>query len=202
MLIFLLGLGSLTLGQTSKRPEFAPLRDKHRNESDELGQKQGLWKYYNRSKELLKEIEYRNNKREGLSKRYYVGQKVMEECNYFESRREGEYKKYYFTGEVNIEGTYVNGMRDGPWKTYFDDGNLKQEGSYKRGLKDGTWKVYSKKGNVISESVFKDGIDVKAAQASATAASKPIASGNKKPGVKAGVKPQANKITNAKKENE
>ena len=67
------------LSQSEEKPKYAPGKEKHRNKTDELGQKQGVWKFYNESGELTQEIEYVDDVRHGLSKKYYPFNKVMEE---------------------------------------------------------------------------------------------------------------------------
>ena len=63
--------------QIEEKPAYAPRKEKHRNVTDVLGQKQGLWKYYNVTHELFLEVEYSNNEKHGSMKYYYPGEKVI-----------------------------------------------------------------------------------------------------------------------------
>ena len=76
--LFLL-LPLFTFAQTEEKPKYAPGKEKHKNKTDEIGQKQGVWKFYNSNGELLHEIEYMNDVRHGMSKRFYPYSKIMEE---------------------------------------------------------------------------------------------------------------------------
>lgn len=149
------------LGQEEIRPQYASGKNKkHRNKIDELGQKQGSWKYFNASGLLMSETEYLNNQKHGVSRTYYPYEKIMEEIEYQYGVKEGDYKKYFYSGQVAIEGEYSAGKKENKWTKYFSDGSVAWEGTYKRGLRDGDWKYYDRKGNVVSTISYKNGVDM------------------------------------------
>ena len=46
LILFLFALPLLVSAQTEEKPKYAPGKEKHRNKTDELGQKQGVWRTY------------------------------------------------------------------------------------------------------------------------------------------------------------
>lgn len=146
--------------QTSERPEWGPRSE--RNVRDELGRKQGVWKYYYNTGEIRMEINYTNNLIEGVYKDYYSGGKVKEECNFIGGKRDGEYKKYFISGQIALEGKYYLGKKDEKWIGYFEDGQIKREFEFKRGVPDGVWKTLDRKGNIISNVTYKNGVNMSA----------------------------------------
>ena len=69
--------------QEEIKPQYASGKNKkHRNKIDELGQKQGPWKYFNASGLLMSETEYLNNQKHGVARTYYPYEKIMEELEY------------------------------------------------------------------------------------------------------------------------
>ena len=146
--------------QTSVRPINGPRSERH--VTDELGRRQGSWKYYYPNGEIREEINYVNNLMEGHNTKYFQGGKMQIEANYLGGRKDGEYKRYFLSGQVAVEGEYVYGQRDGKWTDYYEDGQTKSEREYKKGIRDGSWKSYDRKGNLLSDITFKNGVDVNA----------------------------------------
>ncbi|MEI8203505.1 MAG: hypothetical protein WCH34_10865 [Bacteroidota bacterium] len=121
---------------------------KGENQKDELGRKQGNWKYLNFNKVLVYEVTYLNDVRHGVSRRYHAGTGTqIEEANYFNGKLDGEYRSYFVAGQVKAEGSYLNGKKTGEWITYYSvNGEKKSEGYYINGLKQGEWRYYHSKG--------------------------------------------------------
>ncbi|MBK8413645.1 MAG: hypothetical protein IPL22_03385, partial [Bacteroidetes bacterium] len=46
LIIILLVFPVMVYAQSEQKPKYAPGKEKHRNKTDEIGQKQGVWKYY------------------------------------------------------------------------------------------------------------------------------------------------------------
>lgn len=159
--IFLLFAAPMVLfGQSSRRPKYAPRKDRHKNEKDEFDRKQGLWKLYSASRLLIAEIEYQHDKKHGLSSRYYphTGE-LMEQAEYFDGKRHGEYRKFYYTGSTRSEGEYDFNKRSGYWVNYYHNtGEIRSEGSYNRGKKEGDWKFYNSKGDLKYIYTYKTGV--------------------------------------------
>ncbi len=147
--------------QTAVRPINGPRSEKH--VTDELGRRQGVWKYYYANGDIREEINYVNNLQEGLNTKYFPGKKMQVEGNYLGGRKDGEYKRYFLSGQVAVEGKYVYGQRDGQWMEYYENGQTKSEREYKKGVKEGNWKSYDRKGTLLTNITYKNGKDVNAA---------------------------------------
>jgi hypothetical protein len=163
LLIIAFVLPLLAVAQDEQKPKYAPGREKHRNKTDELGQKQGLWRTYNSLGDLMNEVEYVNDRRHGVSRRFYPYGKVMEEIEYQNGIKEGIYKRYFYSGQIKQEGEYITNKKNGKWTKYYEDGEIASEGSYKLNKRDGEWRTFNRKGNLINVSNFKDGVDLKVA---------------------------------------
>ena len=148
------------LGQTQTKPKYAPGKSNHRNKTDELDRKQGLWKHYNLDGILTWELEYLDDRRHGISKRYYGNGRIMRETEYHYGIKDGVYKRYDFD-RVITEGEYEMGKRSGHWTNYYNNGQVKSEGRYSNGHKNGEWTYYNKKGIKNNTIIFKDGVDVR-----------------------------------------
>ena len=146
--------------QTSVRPINGPRSEKH--VTDELGRRQGVWRYYYANEDVREEINYVNNLQEGLNTKYFQGKKIQVESNYLGGRKDGEYKRYFLSGQAAIEGKYIYGQRDGKWIEYYEDGQIKSEREYKKGVKEGNWKSYDRKGELLGDITYKNGVDVNA----------------------------------------
>ena len=131
LILFLFAMPLLSKAQSEDKPKYAPGKEKHRNKTDELGQKQGPWRTYNSLGDLISEVEFVNDVRHGKSTRYYPYGKVMEEQDYQNGIKEGFYKRYYYSGQVKQEGEYIAGKKEGKWVRYYEDGEAASEGYYK-----------------------------------------------------------------------
>ena len=68
-----------------------------------------------------------NGKRNGEFKAYYKSGNVLSEGNFVDGKREGKATVYYENGNVNYEGFYKNGRECGIWKFYDEEGNMYNE---------------------------------------------------------------------------
>src|SRR5574339_176770 len=93
-------LPAVGYSQTERKPKYAPRKEKHRNKTDALDRKQGLWRHYNYLGTLMWEVEYTDDKRNGISRRYYFNGKVMKETEYVFGIRDGFFKRYDYDGMV------------------------------------------------------------------------------------------------------
>ena len=156
LLLWLAPLGANS--QTEHKPMYAPARDKHRNKTDELNRKQGLWKHYNMDGVLIWEVEYLDDRRHGISKRYYGNGRIMRETEYQYGLKDGSFKRYDYDGVI-CEGEYALGKKTNRWINYYSNGQIKSEGQYSNGAKNGEWKYYNRKGQQVNTIVFKNGRD-------------------------------------------
>lgn len=159
--LLLLIVVSESYSQTSERPQFAPKSEKHRNKTDEIGRKQGHWKFYSESRTITWEIDYVDDVKHGLSRRYFSSGKVMREIEYEYGLREGTFKRYYLNGQVRQEGSYSSNKKTGTWTSWYSSGNMQSEGIYINGYKEGEWKYYNQKGMIINAIFFVKGRDQK-----------------------------------------
>ena len=158
--LFLITAQEQSHSQSSVRPINGPRSERH--ETDELGRRQGSWKYYYSNGDVREDINYINNLQEGLDTKYFQGKKIQVESNYLGGRKDGDYKRYFLSGQVAMEGKYVLGQRDGVWTENYEDGQVKAVREYKKGVKDGSWKSYDRKGTLLSDIAYKNGVDVNA----------------------------------------
>ena len=89
-----------------------------------------VFKYEDESKLIVKVVD---NKKEGTYKRYYKTGELLEKGTYKNGELDGPYEKYNIDGNLEEEGTYKNGELDGPFKRYYGSGSLVGEGIYKNG---------------------------------------------------------------------
>ena len=151
---------TIALGQSEHRPKYGPRKDKHRNKTDELDRKQGLWKHYNYLGTLIMEVEYLDDRRHGMSRRYYGNGRIMRETEFIYGVKDGPFKRFNFDGIVE-EGDYSEGKKVGLWTNYFSDGQIRKTGPYDKGKKEGEWNYYNRKGKLINHIVFHEGKDLR-----------------------------------------
>jgi uncharacterized protein len=146
--------------QEEIRPKYSPRSEKHRNKIDEMGRKQGLWKYYTQGGILYLEISFQNDVKHGQYFRRSTATGILiEEANFFNGKRDGEYKKYSSKGLLMLEGFYTSGVKTGKWTAYYPfNGEKKSEGAYEAGKRTGTWVYYSSKGKLRVEGEYTEGL--------------------------------------------
>ena len=94
------------------------------------GQKNGIWKEFNKSGNLLFQGEYKNGLK--WNRKGYDGKNnIVYELN----NGKGYVKDYDYYGKLIFEGEYVNGQKNGKGKEYDYFGKLKFEGEYLNGIK-------------------------------------------------------------------
>lgn len=144
---------------TEKRPKYAPWKEKHRNVRDQYDRKQGLWKFYSYTHDIIAEVEYLNDRKHGVSKRYYAHSgTIMEIAQYFDGRKDGDYESYYYNGQMKMEGNYIYGRRHGMWTYYYlTTGEKRSEGQYHNGKRHGQWKFYNSKGQLSKTLTYENG---------------------------------------------
>ncbi|HNW69588.1 MAG TPA: hypothetical protein PKI01_04235 [Bacteroidales bacterium] len=148
------------VGEILIRPQYQPRSEDHRNKMDELGRKQGLWKYYTREQILYYEITFLNDVKHGpCTRRSTATGVIIEESNYFNGKRDGEYRRYSQKGILTSEGSYTGNRKTGKWITYFPvNGEKKSEGDYVAGKREGVWAYYSSKGKIKAQGEYIAGL--------------------------------------------
>ena len=129
---------------------------------DDIGQKQGPWIIFGRSKsnkgfapeEKVEEGSYQNNRKVGLWKAYFPGEELKSEITYKNGRPAGEYKTYFqgSGGQLEEHGFWNRGRNVGEFKRWYPNGNLRQDFSFlDNGLRDGTQHYYHENGKLEVE---------------------------------------------------
>ncbi|MPM06157.1 hypothetical protein SDC9_52453 [bioreactor metagenome] len=149
---------------------------------DPAGKKQGPWKEYYETGELMASGTYKNNERVGSWTFYHNNGKVEQkgsfttkgipddEWNYYyesgnllkkefyeDGEPEGEYVEYSDSGEVLVKGMYSEGLETGEW--YYAIGDVIEKGKYQDGVQVDWWEIRSKSdGQLIFRGKFFDGL--------------------------------------------
>ncbi|MEI6123120.1 MAG: hypothetical protein WCQ95_05765 [Bacteroidota bacterium] len=148
--LFIFSVNLVAQKEQEFRPQYSPHSEKNKNRIDEMGRKQGLWRYYTRDGVLLLEITFQNDIKHGPCVRHNSATGIIsEESNYFNGKRDGDYKRYSTTGILITEGNYTNNRKTGTWTSYYPvNGEKKCEGVYQEGKREGKWVYYSSKGKL------------------------------------------------------
>ena len=132
---------------------------------DEKGMRQGFWKEFYESGELMGEGVYKDNKRQsewkfyfkdgkpeqtgkynnngrpnGLWKWFYESGNIRRSESFKNGIPDGELKELSDTGKIIITGNYIDGEEDGQW--IYDMNGEKEIGNYQNGKREGEWKHY------------------------------------------------------------
>ncbi len=123
---------------------------------DAMGKKQGDWKEFYESGELMANGVYKNNVRVGKWTFFHRNGKIEQE-GVFTSKGlpDGDWKYYYENGNTLIEEEFVNGENEGSYVEYSDSGTVLVKGEYFEGLQTGEW-LYAI-GDVVETGKYKDG---------------------------------------------
>ena len=148
---------------------------------DVNGKKQGVWKEYYYTGELMSIGSYSNSIKVGEWKFYHSNGKLeqegtynkngilINEWNYYhentvlykneyyiDGELEGEYVEYNDTGKIIVKGQYVEGFEMGEWE--YRIGDIIQKGTYQDGVEVGWWVNTSvPEGNVTFKGKYFDG---------------------------------------------
>ena len=82
-----------------------------------------VFKYEDESKLIVKVVD---NKKEGTYKRYYKTGELLEKGTYKNGELDGPFKTYYETGEIKEKGNYKDDEKDGKSFIYKKDGTIKK----------------------------------------------------------------------------
>ncbi|MBL7981674.1 MAG: toxin-antitoxin system YwqK family antitoxin [Flavobacteriales bacterium] len=136
------------------------------NRVDEMGRKQGYWKFVAPATEkpgypdgaLVEEGRYANSKRVGVWRRYWPNGKVMSEINYQMGRPKGEYKTFYPNGKVEEQGTWDLDRNTGKFQRWHPNGQLAQDFVFNAyGVRDGEQKYYHENGKLAVQVTVEEG---------------------------------------------
>ncbi|WP_077404658.1 toxin-antitoxin system YwqK family antitoxin [Cellulophaga omnivescoria] len=111
----------------------------------------GVWKTYDETGNLTKEINFSAKAKDNyVKKEYFNDNKTLKSIvEYDNEKEEGTRKVYYENGQLRLLATYKNQALNGAYKEYFNNGQLKEEGQRKEGKKIGYWKEYKEDGKIM-----------------------------------------------------
>ena len=107
------------------------------------GKKQGSYKNFYRTGELLREDVYYNDKMNGISTMYHRNGIIKKESFYSNGKKEGTFKTFDNLGNILQEENYSVGKKNGVFKFYFSNQSIKSIENYKNGKKNGTFEYYT-----------------------------------------------------------
>jgi len=120
----------------------------------------GIYKYYNRSGAVSKEVGSVKGKRDGTYKEYYDDGKLYEESHYTAGKREGSYNTYYRNGKTHYRATYLGDKPEGMYEIFNAKGTLTERGNYRYGKKNGTDSLFSPAGTFYGFVKYKSDMPV------------------------------------------
>lgn len=126
---------------------------------DESGKKQGPWKEYYETGELMASGAYRNNERAGAWVFYHKSGIVEQKGSYTsKGNPDGEWNFYYESGNLLKKENYSNGELQDEYVEYSDSGEVLVKGMYVDGYETGEW--YYAIGDVIEKGTYQDGVEI------------------------------------------
>jgi uncharacterized protein len=107
---------------------------------DEQGRRQGLWKEYYSTGQLMAEGTYSSNRRTGKWVYYYRNGKVEQQGTYdSKGRPGGVWEWFHPNGVLQMREEYADGMLNGLMEEWNDKGDLIGRGRYVEDLEEGLW---------------------------------------------------------------
>ena len=110
------------------------------------GSKDGNYKAYYMSGQLMRDDFYKNGEQNGSAKGYYQNGKLKSEGEYLNGERNGLWKYYYYSGILDRTVNYVDGEMEGEYKSYYENAKPEFERTYTEGEKNGEMKLYGPDG--------------------------------------------------------
>lgn len=121
--------------------------------------REGVWKFYAETGEVLRETNYANDQKNGLEKKFNLKSIQTEETNYVNDKKEGKYWKKNPKDILEQEGNYKNDLKDGAWVFYYSDGAKKSDENYSNDKRNGQYKSYYKDGKTpMAEGSYANGL--------------------------------------------
>lgn len=88
------------------------------------GPKNGKWKEFNKHAILISEGFYVNDIRDGLWKFYYDSGELLIEEEYELGKKNGKYNSFFRNGKLMSHGKFSHDLRQGEFKVYNEQGRL------------------------------------------------------------------------------
>lgn len=127
--------------------------------TDHKGLRQGHWKEYYESGELLAEGDYNNSIKVGIWKYYHRNGKIEQQGEYdSRGRAVNEWNWYYSSGNILRTETFEANIQEGEVLEYSDSGSVIVRGQYEDGEETGKWTYII--GDVTEEGNYEAGTPV------------------------------------------
>jgi antitoxin component YwqK of YwqJK toxin-antitoxin module len=149
----------------------------------EKGREQGIGYEYDKQKNIISIITYKNGfivknekinrtdekgRKQGVWKTFYDNMNIKTECKYFDDKLNGYYKEYNEKGEVIKTIKYIDGVEqtdaqelvklDVNVTEYYNNGKPKKIVTSKNGIKEGIERTYNEDGTISNSKIYKNGI--------------------------------------------
>jgi antitoxin component YwqK of YwqJK toxin-antitoxin module len=119
--------------------------------------KDGEWKYYDGSDNVIAIEHFVNGKKHGASLTYLPGGQLIEEKTYVNGKAQGVWKRFYRSGKPHFEGGLLNDHWHGQFVFFNVDGKKIATGAYQKSVKEGDWSFYDEKGLLIKVETYQNG---------------------------------------------
>ncbi|MEA1973501.1 MAG: hypothetical protein U9N34_09450 [Candidatus Cloacimonadota bacterium] len=93
------------------------------------GQKQGFWKFYSPTKDLLQTAVFKNDEYYGKVVYFYQNGNKKAEGTIIKDNSTGEYKEWFVNGKISLLGNFKESKKDSLWTFWYQDGQ-KQHTEY------------------------------------------------------------------------
>ncbi len=122
-------------------------------ETNEIGEKCGVYKLYYKNGNIKKKIDYYDGIYHGLYYNYYPSGRWKKFKFYDDNILEREIVTYYDDKKGTIKSSmeYHGGQKHGYGDKYYKNGKKKESFQYERGIQCGTHYFYNKKGKIIKK---------------------------------------------------
>jgi len=137
---------------------FGNLNAQQNNMIDANGMKQGAWKkYFESTKALFYEGQFKDNKPVGTFKHYYKNGKLRSITIYQGNIARAE----VFTqkGKLMAKGKFVDQKKDSTWVYFNDYGKISQKEIYYKGSKTGLEETFYPSGQIASQVEYINGVE-------------------------------------------
>ena len=145
------------------------------------GQKDGVWKFYDKEgikeKEILfadgvdtlhtyyssngnklKEGKMVDGKEEGSWTFYDESGVKQRETEHKSGKEEGIYTIFHENGQMSIQGPYANKLRIGTWTWWYNTGEKWKEGNYADDQqRNGIWTIWNRDGSLKEKNIYNNG---------------------------------------------
>jgi len=129
---------------------FGQVDTTHINKTDAKGNKQGVWKKYEKGV-LIYEGQFKNNVPFGTFTYYHPNGKVKSITEFQQGVHQVKTTIFHENGRKASEGVFIDQQKDGLWKYYTNTDTLIAVEHYDHGHRTGLWQIFSPESGVLLE---------------------------------------------------